>query len=393
MDAHSQSNDISPIASTALIVTSGASALINIVFIVVCSKTLKKTFHNLVILSLCISDLVLNMSLICVGITALSEFWKNSVGLCLFQVCLVFWGIVATYNLVSIICYERLLVVQSMNYGTCHFLDRFKYVIVGSTLGFDLLFITETILLLPHNDAIEFCSPMNLFGTNYAMFAKLLAVSVSGMIIFIVITTIRTSVLIWQMFFKTGNENNFVRELHESKTRNTERDGNSRMTSEQLDNPSTSNIYHTYSETWEFEDLLSIQQANIDQNNTLRYRIRRLIRLLKLERHGTTGYLDQNNEKSCISQKIKAKERRYRAWESRAFVSSVIISFETISLTLPFIMTFWCDLIDSSSSMSKETRAYLIFPLVIYSILNPFIYVWCVPDIKKELKKICRRAK
>jgi hypothetical protein len=77
MNAYLQSNDISPIASPALIVTSGASALINIVFIVVCYKTFKKTFHNLVILSLCINDLVLNMSLICVGITALSEFWKK----------------------------------------------------------------------------------------------------------------------------------------------------------------------------------------------------------------------------------------------------------------------------------------------------------------------------
>lgn len=85
-----------------------------------------------------------------------------------------------------------------MNYGTCHFLDWFKYVIVGSTLGFDLMFI----IFLPHNDAIEFYSPMNLFGTNYAMFAELLTVSVSGMIIFIVITTIRTSVLIWHMFFQ-----------------------------------------------------------------------------------------------------------------------------------------------------------------------------------------------
>lgn len=245
MDAHLQSNDISLIASRVLIVTSGASALMDIVFIVVCYKTLKKTFHNLVILSLCISDLVWNMSLIYVGITALSEFWKNSVGLYLFQVFSVSLGIVATYNPVSIICYERLLVVQSMNYGTCHFLDWFKYVIVGSTLGFDLIFIIETILFLPHNDAIEFYSPMNLFGTNYAMFAELLAVSVSGMIIFIVITTIRTSVLIWDMFFKTRNENNFVRELHDSKTRTTEKDGNRRMTSEQLDKPSTSNIYHT----------------------------------------------------------------------------------------------------------------------------------------------------
>jgi len=58
MDAHLQSNDISLIASRVLIVTSGASALMDIVFIVVCYKTLKKTFHNLVILSLCISDLV-----------------------------------------------------------------------------------------------------------------------------------------------------------------------------------------------------------------------------------------------------------------------------------------------------------------------------------------------
>ena len=234
----------------------------------------------------------------------------------------------------SIICSERLLVVQSMNYGTCHFLDWFKYVIVGSTLGFDLIFIIETILFLPHNDAIEFYSPMNLFGTNYAIFAELLAVSVSGMIIFIVITTIRTSVLIWDMFFKTRNENNFVRELHDSKTRTTERDGNRRMTSEQLDKSSTSNIYHTYSETWEFEDVLSIPQVNIDQFNTLRYRIRRLIRLLKLERHATKGYLDQNNEKSCINQKIKTKERIYRTWEIRAFVSSVIISFETINYYL-----------------------------------------------------------
>jgi hypothetical protein len=71
-----------------------------------------------------------------------------------------------------------------MNYGTCHFFDRFKYVIVGSTLGFDLMFIIETMLFLPHNDAIGFCSPMHLFGTNYAMFAEFLAVSVSGMIIF-----------------------------------------------------------------------------------------------------------------------------------------------------------------------------------------------------------------
>jgi hypothetical protein len=143
-----------------------------------------------------------------------------------------------------------------------------------------------------------------------------------------------TSVLIWDMFFKTRNENNSVRELHDSKTRNTERDGNSRMTSEQLDKPSTSNIYHTYSETWEFEDALSIPQVNIDQFNTLRYRIRRLLRLLKLERHATKGYLDQNNEKSCINQKIKTKERRYRTWEIRAYVSSVIISFETINYYL-----------------------------------------------------------
>ena len=92
MNAHLQSNDLSPIASTALIVTSGASALINIVFIVACYKTLKKAFHNLVIVSLIISDLVLNMSLICVGITALSEFWKNNVGLCLFQVFSVSFG-------------------------------------------------------------------------------------------------------------------------------------------------------------------------------------------------------------------------------------------------------------------------------------------------------------
>ena len=83
-----------------------------------------------------------------------------------------------------------------MNYRTCHFLDWFKYVIVGSTLGFNLMFIIKTILFLPHNDEIEFYSPMNLFGTNYAMFAELLTVFVSGMIIFIVITTMRTSVLI-----------------------------------------------------------------------------------------------------------------------------------------------------------------------------------------------------
>jgi hypothetical protein len=74
----------------------------------------------------------------------------------------------------------------------------------------------------------------------------------------------------------------------------------------------------------------------------------------------------------------KKPQFTFDAWEFRAFITSIIVAVTTIVLTGPFLVSYWIDYY-TGTLLPQQVRFILLIPLVLNSILNPFIYAWRIP--------------
>ncbi|CAG2212882.1 ADOR [Mytilus edulis] len=84
-----------------------------------------------------------------------------------------------------------------------------------------------------------------------------------------------------------------------------------------------------------------------------------------------------------------ASRRLKKSWEIRAFLTTIIIAFQTITLTGPFVASFWIEAF-SNAPLTLQFRLLLFIPYLINCISNPFIYAWRIPEIRHEFKKLFR---
>lgn len=79
-----------------------------------------------------------------------------------------------------------------------------------------------------------------------------------------------------------------------------------------------------------------------------------------------------------------------KSWEMRAFTTSIVISLHSLILTGPMIIFYLIEVI-SGQQLSQQVLSILAIPFLAHALTNPFIYAWRVPEIRHELRNICRR--
>ena len=171
-------------------------------YFIVCFKTLRKKLHNLLVLSLCISDCFLELSLTWYIVGSLVESIRTDVTACLIQTFAVSYGLVSSYSLILLIFLERNAVVKAMNFGIGHTLNRFKYLIIGGTLTMGFMFTIETIIFIPFETTITSCSVPNLYSDQYHFFVTLMIGTISGIVIMIMCYCVNKSSYIANILHK-----------------------------------------------------------------------------------------------------------------------------------------------------------------------------------------------
>lgn len=78
-----------------------------------------------------------------------------------------------------------------------------------------------------------------------------------------------------------------------------------------------------------------------------------------------------------------------RSWEIRAFLTTIIIAFQTFILTGPFLVTFYIELF-SNVPITRQSRLLLAIPYFINTFSNPFMYAWRISEIRQEFRKLFR---
>ncbi|CAC5392773.1 unnamed protein product [Mytilus coruscus] len=358
--------------------------LVNIFYVVVCFTTLKKKFHNLLVLMLCVGDSILSTSLTMYSLTKMIDMVKTNLIWCIIQTFGVCYGLVFTYTIVFWICCERYVVVKNYNFGAQHFFERFKLVIIGGSIALGFLFTIELVTLVPKQQTIESCTVPNLYGNHLNFFIQFIAGILTSFMAAILFLSIRTSMLIWKYFFRSTRTGAINRNGQESlEMTMTEDDIPCECKHCRLQNNYVST---TDNKEWTSVDLMSNEMS---EENTKSYemskRINEIVTQLRKDREGGNDQI-LITPKSIVQKTLR--KIKPSTWEKRAFITTIIIAVTTIFLTGPFIFSFWLDFFYGTRFTSQKTRLLLFVPLVLNSIINPFIYAWRIPEIKQRIKKI-----
>lgn len=387
--------------------------LVNITYIVVCFKTLRKKLHNLLVLSLCISDSFLAVSLEGYIMSVLINSLKNQINLCLWNTFAVGYGLMSSYSLILVICLERYVTVKSMNFGALWTLDRFKYLIIGGTLALGFMFTIETILFTPHVTVMSSCSVPNLYGNQYHFFVILFFGALTTILISIIFVTLSTSYHIWRLFFAKNKIHTTDHEYNTDTQQNetTDKGENSKNINKiniWEDNAlvTSSENTHICRKTDDDDDVENesdtriVSDANFAENTTYQQNIskaendgemkgnislQQLIMQLKQERLYS---LTSNNADIRMNNYERPKKPfTLNAWEFRAFTTSIFIGLSSMCLTGPFVISYWVD-VHTGTLLPQQTRFLLLIPVMINSLINPFIYAWRIPEIRQEFRKL-----
>ncbi|VDI14250.1 Hypothetical predicted protein [Mytilus galloprovincialis] len=103
----------------------------------------------------------------------------------------------------------------------------------------------------------------------------------------------------------------------------------------------------------------------------------------------------RNNTDNCttpndVAIPIDVNTHLQKSWEIRAFFTTLIIAFQTVVLTSPFVASYWMEVL-SNTPLTLQIRIILLFPFLINSLSNPFIYAWRIPEIKEEFRRLFRK--
>ena len=140
------------------------------------------------------------------------------------------------------------------------------------------------------------------------------------------------------------------------------------------------------SETSLSRSMLDIK-AEMEMKRTSNIRVQQLINHMKTARISCNQGI--KDSQCTLNSQILTKKPQFTfdAWEFRAFITSVIVAVTTIVLTGPFLVSYWIDYY-TGTLLPQQVRFILLIPLVLNSILNPFIYAWRIPEIKQQFQKL-----
>lgn len=173
--------------------------IFNIFYIIVCIKALSKSFHNLVVIGLCFSDLVTSFE---ITITCfLTVYFPTNVPSCVLQTFGFSFGMLLSYCLIFLLSLQRYLTVHSYNYGIRKMFDEIKFKCIGGTTIVVFLYTLCTVSLIPRNGAISYCRHYQLYGNYVGAFVVTIFGPAVILICVIVCISVLTSLQIWRIYF------------------------------------------------------------------------------------------------------------------------------------------------------------------------------------------------
>ena len=368
------------------------SFIINGIFVCIAIKSLKKTFHNLLVILLCANDG--NISFFIVIFTLMKIIMNHNKSQCVVHICALSYGFSTSYIINFLICFTRFFTIRSLNYGVLCKFERYKCRIVFGahlvTLGLSLVSTMPFIT----NKIIQSCDPPKLLDEHYPLYIALLWVPVSFLIILIIAMYILSSHMIWIRFFK-----------HSSKvgTMNLSRQKEFRVTANYLGAGHASD--HIV-KSIEGQTQKNGQKGLGKDDKSNDYPIQGTARKISISVNQVCDPLNSNAEVASVQNKemvdlssisrhdqsISMAKIARNSWEVRAFETNLLIAGTTVFLTSPFVVTFLYDLFVSEPVSSNLRHALFTLSGVNY-ILDPFIYAYRVPEIRREItKRVCKTS-
>ena len=174
------------------------TVLVDIIYIIVCFKALKKTFHNLSILALFFSDIILAVSSAIFSLLPKHE----TIGSCLLQLFLSTFGLQSNYCLIFLMCLQKYLVVKSFNFGTLGRFDKNKYIYIGGSMCLVLILSSGGLILIPRKEYIQVCRPTVVYGERFYIFVIVTCLPTTVIMVLLLIMSIIISYRLWKIYFK-----------------------------------------------------------------------------------------------------------------------------------------------------------------------------------------------
>ncbi|XP_063411931.1 uncharacterized protein LOC134694799 isoform X2 [Mytilus trossulus] len=185
--------------------------IINILYIAVCMKALKKTFHHLVVLGLLFSDIFTSSAVTMIVLDSIFHFLPIHISACIFQIFLSCFGMVLSYCLMFLLCLQRYITVKSYNYGIRF--DDYKFKVIGGTVLLVFLYTLCSMTLTPHNSNLLSCNRHSLYANNVGIFVGTIFGPIAIIIILVMYISILTSFKLWKIYFKARNSTTRVKEF------------------------------------------------------------------------------------------------------------------------------------------------------------------------------------
>lgn len=420
MTNRTQNKDADYITGLILAVVSIVCFLVDVTYIAVCFKALRKSFHHLQILTLCVCDTILTLPLALYGFSKMTSFLEENIKACRFQLLLVFYGYVVQYNIQLLLCLRRFYALKTFNFGKgqLKWYENNKYKIVLITMFIPFVLETVLTLTLPYEDYVEDCSPPYLYGKFYKLFIGLNIAPVTICIIIIVILYLTGACIVWKHISIRK-----VLPAHDSESRNKDVEQNADQTKITLTPQTTRDSTR-----------VGCSVSNEGQRKHVCLLDKRVLSMISLDKNIEVGKINKislvdievvpegdistqqrrnfvdiqetgvikcyhdpskmpgkESQKGNGKNKAQIKSYERTDWEIHAFVTCVIIALQTIALTGPLLLAFWSEIVTGRLLQVHEVLI-LSIPHLINSISNPFIYYWRVPEIRQAFKKLFRKS-
>ncbi|XP_063401855.1 uncharacterized protein LOC134686108 [Mytilus trossulus] len=375
-----------------------ASVLIDIAYIIVCFKALKKTFHHLTILMLFFSDITLGISstMFSLGTVLKHEHVES----CLLQIFIVTFGLQSNYCLIFLLCFQRYLVVRSYNFGIVNTFDKNKYIYIGGSLCLVLVISFCGTILPPHDEFMHICRPPVVYGDSFYIFIIVNLLPITLIIFLLFIMSAITSLLIWKLYFKgtiapmdvVKEEKNITCHVQAStSTTGQSAAGSPKHVSFDIEYNQNREAATSVSIKGDIEIHLDQLKATSNFDNKVSLKKDNWVH----DENLNEGMIDLKNETDIctttndVAIPIDVNTHFQKSWEIRAFFTTLIIAFQTTVLTSPFVASYWVEVL-SNTPLTLQVRIILLFPFLINSLSNPFIYAWRIPEIREEFRRLFR---
>lgn len=376
--------------------------------------TLKRKLHNTLIICLWVNNVVVSLTAIIHKICKLFLHKDQTRSLCLMAGVSFSYSLSTSYAIIFLVGWLRFKTIKSFNIGIDFKFERYKYVIVGGTHILTLsTSIFANIFLPTKARKINICSPYHMYEENYQIYIGMLWGPLTILLIFVIVIYVLNAIYIWKIFFKEHLKIWPVDRAPRPGSKPNEYESPMRSDKSVL---FLQNMGHqTESEMEVIQEIPCRITQNTASSSTIEFN------QIKIEienqshddREGQvqdlTGTQNNTNNTTLDRSRVEKKntkrckqERTHnsgttayhvdRRWEIRAFTTNILIASTSIFLSLPFVSSLWYDLF-ANEVLSFQTQNIMFYINAINYILDPFIYAFTVPEIRKKLKHlVCKQS-